>query len=161
MVNGGGDMMCILLGAGLVTEGRACDITGTAADISVYVPEPLYDKRLMHLHSVGTDGWIAFGILDAGGGSLRWFKDVFAPEQVREARARGMSPIRSVERAGGRCGAWFGETHVLPVPFWERGHLAQATAVACFSAFAILTASDTVPGRLWKVSLLTSSRAWI
>ena len=92
VVNGGGDMMCILLGAGLVTEGRACDITGTAADISVYVPEPLYDKRLMHLHSVGTDGWIAFGILDAGGGSLRWFKDVFAPEQVREARARGVSP---------------------------------------------------------------------
>jgi xylulokinase len=76
VVCGGGDMMCLLLGAGIARLGLACDITGTAADISVYTAEPLYDARLMHLHHVvPAGGWISFGILDAGGGSYRWFRD--------------------------------------------------------------------------------------
>lgn len=95
VVAGGGDMMCILLGAGIVSDGMACDITGTAADISVFTPEPLYDMRLMHLHHVTPKGgWISFGILDAGGGSYKWFKDNFCLAQVEEARERGISPYQ-------------------------------------------------------------------
>lgn len=93
VVCGGGDMMCILLGAGVVTFGQACDITGTAADVSVFTPRLLADPRLMHLHHVVPGGgWIAFGILDAGGGSLKWFRDTFAAVEVAEARSRGVSP---------------------------------------------------------------------
>ena len=66
VVTGGGDMMCILLGAGVAIHGVACDVTGTAADISVFCPSPVGDIRLMNLHHVAP-GWIAFGILDAGG----------------------------------------------------------------------------------------------
>jgi len=88
VVAGGGDMMCLLLGAGVAEYGQACDITGTAADISVFVEKPLYDPRLMHIHHVVPEGgWISFGILDAGGGSFKWFKDTFCKAEVEEARA--------------------------------------------------------------------------
>jgi xylulokinase len=91
VVAGGGDMMCILLGAGIAKFGQACDITGTAADISVFIEEPLYDPRLMHIHHVVPGGgWISFGILDAGGGSFKWFKDVFCTKETEEAKEQGV-----------------------------------------------------------------------
>ena len=99
VVCGGGDMMCILLGAGMIVPGRACDITGTAADISVYTPQPLYDRRLMHLHHVVPGGgWIAFGILDAGGGSYKWFRDTFAAAEIAEAEKAGVSAYEIINR---------------------------------------------------------------
>lgn len=100
VVTGGGDMMCILLGAGVAIHGVACDVTGTAADISVFCPSPVGDIRLMNLHHVAP-GWIAFGILDAGGGSLKWFKDEFCQEERREAESRGVSVYEVIsEKAG-------------------------------------------------------------
>ncbi|MDI6871136.1 MAG: xylulokinase [Bacillota bacterium] len=99
VVCGGGDMMCLLLGAGITLPGQACDVTGTAADVSVYVPQPLYDRRLMHLHHViPGGGWISFGILDAGGGSYKWFRDTFAAAEVAEARAAGISAYELLNR---------------------------------------------------------------
>jgi len=92
VVAGGGDMMCLLLGAGVAEFGQACDITGTAADVSVFVKDPLYDLRLMHIHHVVPGGgWISFGILDAGGGSYKWFRDTFCRREMEEAKARGIS----------------------------------------------------------------------
>lgn len=92
VVAGGGDMMCILLGAGIAKYGQACDITGTAADISVFIEKPLYDPRLMHIHHVVPGGgWISFGILDAGGGSFKWFKDTFCQKELEEVKNMGIS----------------------------------------------------------------------
>ncbi len=92
VVAGGGDMMCLILGAGVAQFGQACDITGTAADVSVFVEKPLYDPRLMHIHHVVPGGgWISFGILDAGGGSFKWFKDTFCQKELEQAKAEGRS----------------------------------------------------------------------
>lgn len=90
VVAGGGDMMCLLLGAGIANLGMACDIGGTACDVSVFTSKPLYDERLMHLHHVVPGGWISFGILDSG--AFKWFKDEFCLNQVNEAKAKGVSP---------------------------------------------------------------------
>ncbi len=75
VVAGGGDMLCLLLGAGVTTAGRACDTTGTASVLSVYAAAPVPDPRIMNLHHV-IEGWIAFGICDSGGGALKWWKDL-------------------------------------------------------------------------------------
>lgn len=80
VICGAGDMLCLLLGGGMVEEGRSCDVAGTAADVSVFSPYPLISPKLMNLHH-GIDGWISFGILDSGGGSLRWFRDAFYQEE--------------------------------------------------------------------------------
>jgi xylulokinase len=86
VVAGGGDMLCTLLAAGLTKPGEASDNTGTSSILSVFTDTPVYDSRLMNLHHV-TDGWIPFGIADAGGVSLKWFKDNYCQAEVAEAAA--------------------------------------------------------------------------
>jgi xylulokinase len=89
VVAGGGDMLCTLLAAGLTRPGEASDNTGTSSILSVFTDTPVYDARLMNLHHV-IDGWIPFGITDAGGVSLKWFKDNYCRAETAEAAARGI-----------------------------------------------------------------------
>jgi xylulokinase len=88
VVAGGGDMLCMLLAAGITRPGRASDVTGTASIMSVFTEAPVFDERLMNLHHV-MPGWIPFGIIDSGGGSLKWFKDSFCQPEIVEAQKRG------------------------------------------------------------------------
>jgi xylulokinase len=76
VVAGSGDMLALLLGAGVTSPGAACDTSGTASIISFYTERPVADRRLMNLHAAGPH-WISFGILDSGGGSLSWWRDQF------------------------------------------------------------------------------------
>jgi xylulokinase len=76
VVAGSGDMLALLLGTGITAPGIACDISGTASIVSFHAGAPVTDSRLMNLHATGPH-WIAFGILDSGGGSLRWWRDQF------------------------------------------------------------------------------------
>lgn len=89
VVAGGGDMMCMLLAAGLTEPGAASDITGTSGIISVFTDAPVLDTRLMNLHHV-TDGWVPFGITDTGGVCLKWFKDNYCQHEVDEAEEAGV-----------------------------------------------------------------------
>ena len=76
VVAGSGDMLALLLGAGVTVPGAACDTSGTASIVSFYARHPVADRRLMNLHAASPH-WISFGILDSGGGSLRWWRDRF------------------------------------------------------------------------------------
>jgi len=98
VVGGGADMLCTLLGAGITEEGRACDTTGTASIISFYTREPILNHQLMNLHHV-LPGWISFGILDSGGGSLKWFKDEFCKAEIKQAEEKtASSPYSVIDR---------------------------------------------------------------
>ena len=90
VVAGGGDMLCVLLAAGLIEPGAASDITGTSSIFSVFTPSPVFDPRLMNLHHV-TEGWVPFGITDSGGVSLKWFKDTYCQHEIAEAKALGVN----------------------------------------------------------------------
>lgn len=89
VVAGGGDMLCTLLAAGLTQPGEASDNTGTSSILSVFTDAPVFDARLMNLHHV-TEGWIPFGITDAGGVSLKWFKDNYCRHEIAQAAAEGV-----------------------------------------------------------------------
>jgi len=89
VVAGAGDMLCMLLAAGITRPGNASDVTGTSSIFSVFTEEPVFDVRLMNLHHV-MPGWIPFGIIDSGGGSLKWFKDSFCQSEVEEAQKTGV-----------------------------------------------------------------------
>jgi len=91
VVCGGGDMMCLLLGSGMIQQGIGCDVTGTASDVSVCVISPLIDSRIMNLHHVVNDLWVSFGILDSGGGSLQWFKNNFGSKECEIAKEKDIS----------------------------------------------------------------------
>lgn len=85
---GAADMMATLLSAGLTRTGRAVDTSGTASLMSIFTPKPTMDPRLMNLHH-DMDGWISFGIIDSGGGALRWFRDKFCQEEIVQASQTG------------------------------------------------------------------------
>ena len=73
---GGGDMLVMLLAAGLAEPGLALDISGTASNLVFYVDQPVLDPPLMNLHHP-LPGWSPFGITESGGASLRWLRDTF------------------------------------------------------------------------------------
>jgi xylulokinase len=88
VVAGAGDMLCMLLAAGITRPGRASDVTGSSSIASVFTDAPVLDDRLMNLHHV-LPGWIPFGIIDSGGLSLKWFKDSFCRAEIADAQSTG------------------------------------------------------------------------
>lgn len=103
---GTGDMLSTLLAAGLTMPGMAVDITGTSSIMCIYTPEPVMDRRLMNLHHC-MPGWVTFGIIDSGGGALKWFKDAFALEEKQEGDRTRVSPyhLLDLEAAQVQAGA--------------------------------------------------------
>ena len=93
---GGSDMMATLLAAGLTEVGQAVDVAGTAAMMCIMAEKPGRDLRLQNLHH-GMPGWVTFGIVETGGGSLKWFKDILCHEEIMEAARTGDSPYRLLD----------------------------------------------------------------
>jgi xylulokinase len=79
VVVGGGDFAAATLGAGVLEEGEACLMLGTAGNLLVPRRTPGTDARLINAHHVGTERWLSLGGTLAGG----------AQEWLRHALARG------------------------------------------------------------------------
>jgi xylulokinase len=79
VVVGGGDFAAATLGAGVVVEGEACLMLGTAGNLLVPRRTPGTDARLINAHHVGTESWLSLGGTLSGG----------AQEWLRHALARG------------------------------------------------------------------------
>jgi xylulokinase len=83
-VAGGGDFPVSMLGFGMVGEGIAADVTGTSTLLASHSPRPLIHSAVQNLRHV-VEGWIPFTILDCGGLSMTWLKDLVdstTPEDV-------------------------------------------------------------------------------
>lgn len=78
---GGGDFAAATLGAGVVDEGEACLMLGTAGNLLVPRKTPGTDARLINAHHVGADLWLSLGGTLSGG----------AQEWMRYAITRGTS----------------------------------------------------------------------
>ncbi|MDR1514180.1 MAG: carbohydrate kinase [Synergistaceae bacterium] len=79
IVAGAGDTMQSVLGCGLVEPGMAADVAGTAAMFAI-VTDGINDsltRKTNMIFNTGTlaDTYMYWGIIRAGGLSLRWFKD--------------------------------------------------------------------------------------
>ncbi len=81
VVVGGGDFAAATLGAGVIAEGEACLMLGTAGNLLVPRKTPGTDARLINAHHVGADVWLSLGGTLSGG----------AQEWLRHALARGTS----------------------------------------------------------------------
>lgn len=75
VVAGGGDFPTSMLGFGIVGEGVTADVTGTSTLLAAHSKKPLVDPAIQNLRHV-VDGWIPFTILDCGGLSMKWCKDM-------------------------------------------------------------------------------------
>ena len=83
VVAGGGDFPISMLGFGVVGQGIACDVTGTSTLLAMHSPQPLVHPAVQNLRHV-VDGWIPFTILDCGGLSMKWCRDLISSAQEKE-----------------------------------------------------------------------------
>lgn len=86
---GGGDFAAATLGAGVLHEGEACLMLGTAGNLLVPRTTPGSDPRLIHAHHVGVDTWLSLGGTLSGG----------AQEWLRHALVRGSTTDDTAVRA--------------------------------------------------------------
>ena len=91
VVTGGGDMLCALLGAGLIGKGYAVDLTGTGSVIGFYSDKAVVDSRLTNLRHV-MKGWVPYYCIDSSGGAFRWLRDNLCKQETLVARERGLDP---------------------------------------------------------------------
>jgi xylulokinase len=94
---GGGDFAASALGAGVVEEGEACLMLGTAGNLLMPMREARFDARLINSHHVGCDRWLALGGTLCGA-ALEWFRRTFAPDATwdqLEPEAAAVDPTAS------------------------------------------------------------------
>lgn len=98
VVGGGGDQAAGAVGSGIVETGIVSSTVGTSGVVFAFSDEPAVDPRLrVHTFCHAVRGkWHQMGVMLSAGGSLRWYRDVLAPEEVREARARGVDPYQVI-----------------------------------------------------------------
>lgn len=73
VIAGGGDFAAAALGAGVVDEGEACLMLGTAGNLLLPRRTPGTDPRLIHAHHVGADRWLSLGGT-LSGGAQEWLR---------------------------------------------------------------------------------------
>jgi len=94
VVTGGHDQACAALGSGLIRPGLAMDSTGTAEVVEVALASPVLNETLcrgnvsVYVHTA-PGLYLAMTLNHSGGISLRWFRDTFCQEEVRQAQASG------------------------------------------------------------------------
>jgi len=125
VVCGGGDFPVSMLGFGIVGDDVIADVTGTSSLLAAHSSQPLIDPAIQNCRHV-VDGWVPFTILDCGGVSMKWCKELLSSigedrtydqliELAREAPAgsdelfffpymRGERRSENVNSKGG----WFG-----------------------------------------------------
>lgn len=92
VVVGGGDFAAATLGAGVVAEGDACLMLGTAGNLLVPRRTPGTDPRLINSHHVGADLWLSLGGT-LSGGAQEWLRHALARRASGEDTAvRGALP---------------------------------------------------------------------
>jgi len=94
VVTGGHDQACGALGVGLTRPGQAMDSTGTAEVVEVALEAPALNETLyqgdisVYAHTV-PGLYLAMTLNHSGGLVLRWFRDTFGQEELRQAQSSG------------------------------------------------------------------------
>ncbi len=94
VIAGGGDFPVSMLGFGIVGEGVTADVTGTSTLLAAHAERPLIDPTVQNLRHV-VPGWIPFTLLDCGGLSMSWCRDLVGSMAGREVTYDEMISLAS------------------------------------------------------------------
>lgn len=116
VVAGGHDQVCAALGAGAIGEGLGVVSTGTAEVMSTAFARPrlsdaMFDSYYPCYQHAKQGFYFTFSLNHTGGLLLQWYRDNFAGEEEREARAEGVSVFELIDRGAARAS---GELLILP-----------------------------------------------
>ena len=80
------------MGTGVVKDGTAFTTIGTSGVVFAHTSKPAIDpKGRIHTCCCAVPGaWHMMGVTQAAGLSLKWFKDQFCQDYVKEAEAKGV-----------------------------------------------------------------------
>ncbi|MEN3203506.1 MAG: xylulokinase [Atribacterota bacterium] len=94
VVIGGGDGACAACGAGVVREGQAYNYLGSSSWIALASNQPFYDPKMrtFTFHHLAPGLFMPTGTMQAAGGSYQWCRDALCGEEIKAAKALGVSP---------------------------------------------------------------------
>ncbi len=115
VVVGGGDAQLAALGLGLVNAGEVLLTAGTFWQLNVNLGVPKADPNMkIRVNMAAVPGlWQAEAIAFHPGTAVRWFRDTFAAEEVRQAHEQGRNPLDVLSEAAGTVG--IGSDGVIPI----------------------------------------------
>jgi xylulokinase len=114
VVAGAGDMLAMLVAAGLVEIGHAVDVSGTASNLVFLVASPVREPPLTNLHHA-LEGWCPFSTVETGGGALRWFRDLLAQSESQSGELEGLTSYQRLSEQAARCE--YGSEGLLFLPY--------------------------------------------
>ena len=91
VVGGGGDQAAGAVGCGIVEAGRVSSSLGTSGVVFAHSDEAFFDPQMRiqtFCHAV-PGAWHLMGCVLSAGGSLRWYRDTFAPGADYDTITRG------------------------------------------------------------------------
>lgn len=91
VVGGGGDQAAGAVGTGTVESGLVSSSLGTSGVVFAHSDAPFFDPQMRiqtYCHAV-PGAWHLMGCVLSAGGSLRWYRDTFAPGETYDAITKG------------------------------------------------------------------------
>lgn len=119
IVTGGGDFACSTLGVGVIEEGEACEMLGTAGNILMPLNSPLFDIRLLNTSHVVQGKYLTIGSIYAGG-VLQWFRDTLADYEQEEAQRKESSVYQILDEQAAKLSVGSDGLILLPYLMGER-----------------------------------------
>lgn len=103
VVGGGGDQAAGAVGNGIVTPGVISVTVGTSGVVFASLDSPAMDPELRtHTFCHAVPGkWHVMGVMLSAGGSLRWYRDALASEEVALAKRMGVDPYELITAQAG------------------------------------------------------------
>ncbi len=93
VITGGHDQAAGVLGAGVIEVAQAMDATGTTESIAILFDKPILNNKMLRYNypsypCVIKDKYITVAFNFSAGSLLRWYRDNFAKEEVKEAKKK-------------------------------------------------------------------------
>ncbi|MBX3190315.1 MAG: hypothetical protein KF819_25170 [Labilithrix sp.] len=149
VVAGGGDFAAATLGAGVVAEGEACLMLGTAGNLLVPRSTPGTDPRLINAFHVGAERWLSLGGT-LSGGAQEWFRHAIARGGTLDTAVRSALPTHDVlDAEAARVEAGSEGLLFLPYLQGERTPIWDVTARGAFIGLDLTHGR----GHLWRAVL--------
>ena len=150
VAGGAGDNAAAAVGTGVVEDGKAFATIGTSGVVFAHTKEMRTDaKGRVHTFCCAVPGeWHVMGVTLAAGLSLKWFRDNFCSDEIKEAETAGTDPYYIMDIEAGNSPIGCNKLLYMPYLMAERTpHLDPD----CCGGFVGLSAMHTKPDMIRAV----------
>jgi xylulokinase len=144
VILGSGDEHAACLGAGVTSPGLVGDISGTAEPVCAASEAPVFDPSgLVETHCHADPAlWLLENPGFVSGANYRWFKEQFAPLEMRRAARTGGNPYEALDRCAERVSPGAEGLLLLPCLMGAMAPTWEAAARGTFFGFTLAHTRD-------------------